>query len=347
MMRVPQADEGDVRRLVSAEAITEIGPIEGADAIERARVRGWDVVVKKGEMAVGDKVVYFEIDSALPLADERFSFLEPRGAKTLEDGSRVHVLKTAKLRGQYSQGLALPLASFPELAGVDDGRLADVLGVVKYEPPIPAGLSGQVRGAFPTHLVRKSDAERVQNLTDVYDLLLAEGSWVATEKIDGSSVTYIITGDEADPIRVCSRNWELEPRSELTSMKIAERYELAALPAGMIVQGELYGEGIQANPLRVKGTDLAVFGVYRQGAPIPRDDWPERLAPLGAPVLDWDVPGSVQEAVEQVDGMASVVSPGRKAEGVVWHERSAKTFGALDGRSCWKAISNRYLIKNG
>lgn len=342
-----QTADGDVRRLVSAEVITEIAPIEGADAIERARVRGWDVVIKKGEMAVGDEVVYFEIDSALPLADERFAFLEPRGSKTLGDGSKVHVLKTAKLRGQYSQGLALPLASFPDLVGVEAGRLAEALGIVKYEPPIPAELSGQVRGAFPTDLVKKTDAERVQNLTDVYDLLLAEGSWVATEKIDGSSITYIVTGDEADPIRVCSRNWELEPRPGLAGMRIAERYDLASLPAGTIVQGEIYGEGIQANPLRIKGVELAVFGVFQDQTPIPRSEWPEQLAALGAPVLDWDVPGSVQEAVEQVDGMASLVSPSRKAEGVVWHERSGKTFGVLDGRSCWKAISNRYLIKNG
>ncbi|WP_168200551.1 RNA ligase (ATP) [Allokutzneria sp. NRRL B-24872] len=338
---------GGTRRLVSAEVIAEIGPIEGADAIERARVRGWDVVVKKGEMAVGDEVVYFEIDSALPLSDERFAFLEPRGAKTLADGAKVHVLKTAKLRGQYSQGLVLPLAAFPDLAGVDSGGLAEALDVVKYEPPIPTSLSGQVRGAFPGHLVKKTDAERVQNLTEVYERLLAEGSWFATEKIDGSSVTYIVTGDEQDPIRICSRNWELEPKPELTGMKIAQRYDLASLPAGTIVQGELYGEGIQANPLRVKGVELAVFGVFRGGTAIPRAEWPERLAALSAPVLDWDVPGSVQEAVEQVDGMASVVSPSRKAEGVVWHERSGKAFAELDGRSCWKAISNRYLIKNG
>ncbi|GAA4022317.1 RNA ligase (ATP) [Allokutzneria multivorans] len=342
-----QTSGGEVRRLVSAEVIAEIGPIEGADAIERARVRGWDVVVKKGEMAVGEEVVYFEIDSALPLSDDRFAFLEPRGAKTLGDGSKVHVLKTAKLRGQYSQGLVLPLAAFPDLAGVDSGGLAEALGVVKYEPPIPTSLSGQVRGVFPAHLVKKTDAERVQNLTEVYDRLLAEGSWFATEKIDGSSVTYVVTGDAEDPIRICSRNWELEPKPELTGMKIAQRYDLAALPQGTIVQGELYGEGIQANPLRVKGVALAVFGVFRDGAAVPRDEWPERLAALSAPVLDWEVPRTVREAVDQVDGMTSVIAPGRKAEGVVWHERSGKSFAELDGRSCWKAISNRYLMKNG
>lgn len=346
---VPRDEDGstprarDLRRLVSREVITEIGPIPDADAIERARVRGWDVVIKKGEMHAGDAVIYFEIDSALPLSDERFAFLEPRGAKTLPTGTKVHVLKTMRLRGQYSQGLVLPASAFPELDDVPDGDLADALGVTKYEPPVPASLAGQVRGVFPASLVPKTDAERVQNLVEVYDELLAGGTWIATEKIDGSSVTYIVTGDASDPVRVCSRNWELEPSPELTSMQLASRHGLASLPAGTIIQGELYGEGIQANPLKVKGTELAVFGVFRERVPVPRDEWPDQLAKLAAPVLDWDVPESVAAAVEQVEGMKSAIRPGRMAEGVVWHEATGKTFDVLGGRSCWKAINNKYL----
>lgn len=340
----PTHRAGAGRRLVSREVITEIRPIPGADAIERARVRGWDVVVKKGEMSAGDEVIYFEIDSALPLSDERFAFLEPRGSKRLVSGSKVHVLKTARLRGQYSQGLVLPICVFAELYAVDDDDLADALGVTKYEPSVPASLSGQVRGAFPTSLVPKTDAERVQNLVEVYDELLAGGEWIATEKIDGSSVTYIVTGDASDPVRVCSRNWELEPRPELTSMQLASRHGLAGLPAGTIIQGELYGEGIQANPLQVKGAELAVFGVFHERVPVPRDEWPDQLAKLAAPVLGWDVPRSVEAAVEQVEGMKSVIRSGRKAEGVVWHEATGKTFDVLGGRSCWKAINNKYLV---
>lgn len=346
---VPRDEDGpapyapDMRRLVSREVITEIGPIPEADAIERARVRGWDVVVKKGETRVGDEVIYFEIDSALPLSDDRFTFLAPRGSKTLVTGEKVHVLKTARLRGQYSQGLVLPVSAFADLDGVGDDELADALGVTKYEPPVPASLSGQVRGAFPTALVPKTDAERVQNLVEAYDELLVNGQWIATEKIDGSSVTYIVTGDRSDPLRVCSRNWELEPNPKLTSMQLAARHGLAGLPAGTIIQGELYGEGIQGNPLKVKGAELAVFGVFRERVPVPRDEWPDQLAKLAAPVLDWAVPQSVEAAVAQVEGMKSAIRAGRKAEGVVWHEATGKPFDVLGGRSCWKAINNKYL----
>ena len=54
------------RTLVSLRTISALEPIDGADFIEKAFVDGWTVVVKKGEYAVGDPVVYFEPDAFLP-----------------------------------------------------------------------------------------------------------------------------------------------------------------------------------------------------------------------------------------------------------------------------------------
>jgi RNA ligase (TIGR02306 family) len=105
-----------MRKLVTLETVVEVRPIPDADAIEAIVVRGWVVVAKRGEFRVGDRCVYFEIDSALPLSDERFAFLGARGTNTTVTGTKMHVLKTARLRGVYSQGLALPTALFPELA---------------------------------------------------------------------------------------------------------------------------------------------------------------------------------------------------------------------------------------
>ena len=55
-----------IRKLVSVQRVESVEPIEGADQIVKARVMGWDVVVKKGELEAGDPCVYFEIDSVLP-----------------------------------------------------------------------------------------------------------------------------------------------------------------------------------------------------------------------------------------------------------------------------------------
>src|SRR5262249_38169914 len=62
----PEGQEVPVRKLASVQTVNAVEPIANADAIEKVRVLGWWVVVKKGEHRPGDKVVYCEIDSLLP-----------------------------------------------------------------------------------------------------------------------------------------------------------------------------------------------------------------------------------------------------------------------------------------
>jgi RNA ligase (TIGR02306 family) len=148
------------RKLASIQAIKEILPIEGADAIELAVVNGWKVVVAKnvGHRA-GDHVVYCEIDSFLPIREE-FEFLRKSSYKKMGDREGFR-LRTIKLRGQVSQGLILPMSIFGDFGwtayeGLD---VTEKLGIVKYEPPVPAELAGKVKGLFPSFL-RRTDEER-------------------------------------------------------------------------------------------------------------------------------------------------------------------------------------------
>ena len=55
-----------MRNLASIQKIGNLEPIPNADAIEKATVLGWELVVKKGEFRIGDLCVYCEIDSILP-----------------------------------------------------------------------------------------------------------------------------------------------------------------------------------------------------------------------------------------------------------------------------------------
>jgi len=136
-----------MRKLVSIQKIVNIRPIENADRIECVQVLGWEVVVKKDEgFKVDDLAVYFEIDSALPISDPRFSFLAERRIK-MEDGTEKierktkmvggvesAILKTCKMRKQVSQGLVMPLSMFPEITNpVEDMEVTDLLKVQKYE----------------------------------------------------------------------------------------------------------------------------------------------------------------------------------------------------------------------
>src|SRR5947208_12355947 len=124
------------RRLVSIQTIDAIAPIAGADKIDQARVMGWTVVIKKGEFAPGDPCVFFEIDSVLPDGPAWSEFMRVRGFR----------VRTLKLRGVLSQGLALPTSIIGGEAP-RDVDLRERLGVTKYEPVLPD--AREVAGPFP------------------------------------------------------------------------------------------------------------------------------------------------------------------------------------------------------
>lgn len=346
----------DVRKLVSIRSIDKISPIDGADAIESAYIGGWAVVVRKDQFSAGDKVVYFEIDTLLPNDQPIFEDFQRHGQRTMEmeDGSTVvgYAIKTIKLRGQISQGLILPISSFPELNEESSQEevnkvLLGKYGVVKYEAPIPASLSGTVRGYFPTKYVQKTDSERVQNLSDEFlqSSKVKNLTWVATEKIDGTSATFIKDGDE---LRVCSRNMELiyDPNdNENVYNRIATELKLAdSLPDGAIIQGEIYGEGIQKNPLRIRGVKLAVFNTKNldNSAEIS-----SKINSLKVPVMtEIQFPKTVDEAITQADGLKSTLNPNAHMEGIVWWNREGVEFSETGGRANFKAINNQFLLKS-
>lgn len=157
------------RKLASVRKVTDILPIPDADAIECAIVGGgWPVVVKKGEFQVGDLAIYFEIDSWIP--HELAPFLSKGKEPREYNGVKGERLKTVRLRGQLSQGLLLHISlklnldfSYHVTAferGLQEGDdVTELLGIQKWEAPVPACLAGQVRGNFPSFLV-KTDQER-------------------------------------------------------------------------------------------------------------------------------------------------------------------------------------------
>jgi len=165
---------GIKRKLATIEKILDIQPIKNADKIEVATVRGWKVVVKKNEFKVGDWCIYIEIDSVLPPKPE-FEFL----------ANSKYRIKTRKMRNQISQGIVFPLSILPhKMPFLSEGTdVTDILQITKYEPPIPAQLSGISKGSFPSHSV-KTDEERIQNLVENYEELKKE-TYIETEKLDG------------------------------------------------------------------------------------------------------------------------------------------------------------------
>ncbi len=199
------------RKLATIQKITNIRPIEGADKIEQVSVRGWNVVVKKGEFNENALCVYMEIDSLLPERPE-FEFLRPRKFR----------IRTMKLKGSISQGIAFPFTILPEeyqlqkLAGdVSIGEdVTEILGITKYEEPIPACLGGTAKGRFPSHSI-KTDEERIQNLTELFPEY-KKYTWVATEKLDGclDENTILETEEGEKTIReICDSKYQGKVKS--------------------------------------------------------------------------------------------------------------------------------------
>lgn len=255
-----------MRKLASIRQIKSLSPIENADAIERAQVDGWGVVVKKGEFSPGDLCVYFEVDSLLPENDERFEFLRKGCYTSKSQNGPGFRLKTIKLRGTLSQGLVLPLKDFPELEGLEEGTdVTELLNVKKWEPIIPANLTGVVKGNFPS-FVPKTDQERIQNLfgTREYKEKYTEGLYEVTLKFHGTSCTIYRHNGE---FGVCSRNLDLTETKDNVYWNVARMYnieeKLKKLDIDDIaIQGEIMGPGINGNRERFDRFFLYVFNIW-------------------------------------------------------------------------------------
>lgn len=256
-----------IRKLVTVRKVLEIIPIEGADLIELARIDGWKSVVKKGDFKVGDYGVYFEIDSFLPITDNRFQFLKKNCLKTmLIEGIgpiKGFRLRTIELRKQISQGLLMPLSLFPEIDLTSDiGKdLSDKLRVIKYEAPVPSELYDDVLGEIPIN-IQKTDQERIQNLLHYFEIY-KDIEFEETEKEDGTSSTMYFYDNH---FGVCGHKWEFKKSLNQTMWKLAEKHNvekvMRSINRQVAIQGETVGEGIQKNTMVLKGHHFHIFDIY-------------------------------------------------------------------------------------
>ena len=344
------------RKLATIRKIKEINPIEGADAIELAVVDGWQVVVAKNVgHQVGDLVVYCEIDSFLPIEPE-FEFLRKSSYKKMGDQEGFR-LKTIKLRGQISQGLILPysvipIAQFATAADLPEGMdVSEMLGIVKYEPPIPAQLAGRVKGTFPSFL-RKTDEERIQNLEKEYTewTLSSKHQFYATEKLDGSSFTCYIKNGE---FGVCSRNMDLLETEDNTFWAVARKLDLEnklrSFGKNICFQGEMVGSGIQGNHYNMKDQTVFFYNIFLidEREYVGYDEFRNMLFDLDlacVPVLSYpfNFPVDSETALPTVSALL------RSAEGKsVLNdkvEREGLVIRSMDRTISFKAISNKFLL---
>lgn len=250
------------RSLAHVERIEDLQPIPGYDRVILAQVLGWRCIVGKDDFKVGDKCIYFEIDSLVNKEDERFAFMEKRKYK----------VKTIKMCGTISQGLTVPLSDFPELGNPAVGTdVTEKLKVTYHDPDDrqrkSSGVDPEAKykamacrhknifkrkpirwlmrrewgkkllfvffgkkrdnpKRFPS-FINKTDEIRVENMPWV--LLNRDNRYSVTEKIDGTSTSFgleYIKGNKYD-FSVCSRNVRQKDRYQETYHESNVYWEMA------------------------------------------------------------------------------------------------------------------------
>lgn len=381
------------RALAYITTVDEVKPIPNYDRVEYARTAGWWCIVSKEDcFKVGDKCVYFEIDSLVPSTDERFDFLEKRNYK-------VRTLRMCKV---ISQGLIMPLSKFPELKALEiNTDVTKTLGIiyadaednVRKSAPDPNAKYKSMTArhekifktwwarrlmkyswgrkllffffgkkkdkplGFPTKFpfVHKSDESRIENLPQLFG---NTNSWTVTEKLDGTSSTYILERKPFGKFEfyVLSRNvrqmradqkcyhesniyWE-----NAIKYNIEQRLKdyLLAHPdmTYVCIQGESVGN-IQGNPLKLKEDDLYLFNFinskYGRAGSLEGKDWAEGNGMKWVPILG--IVHGIPDTIEEIKKLAtgnSAVNPAVLREGLVYR--------SLDGKTSFKNVSNEFLL---
>lgn len=382
------------RALAHVEQIVNIQPIPNADKIEVATVLGWRVVISKTDnFKIGDKVVYIEIDSKVPDRPE-FEFLRDRKFR----------VRTIRLRGQYSQGLILPMSI---LGNKDYDVGTDVtkeLGVTYYIPEdnirkaekVPKSVKYQSMAArhknlfkkkpfrwlmkrewgrvvlffffgkkkdkpkaFPTkfEFVHKTDETRIEAMPW---LLGYEKPLIVTEKLDGTSSTYILERTKRNKFEfwVTSRNvrqlnedqgcyhdyniyWAMARKYNI-EQHLREYLESHPNETYVCIQGESVGH-VQGNPLKLDEDDLYVFNFINSSvgrvSSIAGKRLIESWGMKWVPILDTNF--IMPKDMEEFKAMAtakSVVNPNVLREGIVLRDPTCDL--------SFKNVSREFLMKH-
>ena len=365
------------RALAYVTTIDEISPLDGYDRVEYARVGGWGIIVSKADQfKPGDKCVYFEVDSKVNADDPRFAFMAKRDYK-------VKCIKMCKV---YSQGLIMPVSVFDELKDANVGDdVTDILKVRYSVEEDNARKSDVVEKKltfferiknfftgkkvtnprkFPTKFeyVKKSDEERVENMPFI---LKDKEPWIKTQKIDGTSSTYIM---EKKPFGrweyyVCSRNVRQLNRNQFTwhnkggksesnvYWDMNDKYHIDEFLKRYIkdnnlkyaaLQGETAGPNLQGNPH--KYGEVRFFGYNLIRSDVGRINSLDAKKICNANGIDWVpiadehyiLPDDMETLKLDADGEC-IVGTGLR-EG--WVYRS------LDGQRSFKNVSRKYMMKH-
>lgn len=385
----------DKRALAYTARCGKIEKIEGADNIELMSVLGWKVIVKIGEFHEGDLCVYFEIDSKLPEKEwSEFMASKKYKVKTMKLG-KFKVISQGLALPISVFDVEIPNeegVDVTELLGVtysvdeDNERKSNKVNkdkkyqsmavrnakLFKKKPfrwlmrrewgrKLLFAIFGKKRDnprGWPTHFpyIHKTDEERVENLPWV---LGYERPLIVTEKLDGTSCTYILEKKkkgyefyvlsrnvrQADENQECYHDhniyWGLAFKYDIEN-KLKQYLNENPWLTYVCIQGEGVGS-VQGNPLKLKEDDLYVFNfIDSENGRYCSTTGKVIIESMGmkwVPILDTDymMPTDMEE-FKQFATAKSVVNPNVMREGIVLRDPT--------NDFSFKNVSREYLLKH-
>ena len=355
--------------IVEVCKIESIEKCPNADKLSVVKVKGWQCLVGLDQYKVGQLVVFVPPDSILPQ-----SLIEKYNLEYLKKNGRTG---TIKLRGALSQGLILDAdPSWKE--GQD---VADILGIIKYEPP---------QADYQQAIVKKTSRKRINPAFDVYtdienikhypDVFAVGDEICITEKLHGCNSRYsrlpIAIQDNApifDKLSFWFRKYIIHQSQEFcygshrvqitahTNRKsfygsdiwaeMISKYNLdKIIPDNTIVYGEIIGDKIQDLTYGLKNgqRDLYVFDIKQNGQYLDWEQVREFCKQNGLKHVPQLYIGNYYNGVIQKHTSGNSILAGNQIrEGVVC--KSLREENNLQiGRKILKSISEEYLLrKNG
>ena len=382
-------NKNNERELAYVVRVNKVEPIEGYDRVEYAHINGWGCVVQKGAFKEGDLGVYFEIDSKCP-AVEPFLFLEKRKyhvktqkmCKRISQGLLMSFADFGWENDKYKEGTFLtkelgityyePEDNARKANSVDKyKKMAQRNGKLFRHQPfrwlmrrewgkkllfVFFGKKRDKCNAWPNHIAKKTDVERIQNMIWI---LQDKRPYVATEKVDGSSCSIMAERKWWGGIKqyVCSRNVVFDaPDAKCfydtnIYFEAYEKYDLKTkivtimkdlnLP-NLAIQMEIFGPGVQKREYGLKEREARVFHMVSNGVKFPMDKTVELCEKYDLPhvaIIDdnYIFPDTIEELQAFVESEGSKID-GEMKEGIVFYDKET-------GQTYTKFVSPEFLMK--
>jgi RNA ligase (TIGR02306 family) len=381
--------------------VVEIDSVDhhpNADRLSLVRIGGFVCISAKLEdgshrYAAGDLVVYIPEAAILPewMLKQMDFWKDDKGTLAGSAGNRV---KAIKLRNIVSQGVLYQLEH--KMSGwvlnADGDRVrqvvqlgddvSELLGVVKYEPPVPTSMAGEIESLFGKTV--KFDVENYQRYPNIFkpsepviateklhgtfaafcfwpgldNSELLNGEWFAYSKGLGSQ-GLVFKNNKANANNLYQRylvNGGIVEKLEEHFNKVWGAQRMNAFTYSrqwpITILGEIFGRGVQDLAYGQTAPSFRVFDVYvgepGSGFFLPWEElvaWCEQVGLDMVPVL---YEGAFDETalVALRDGK-DAISNSNVREGIVIKSTTNRTCDEL-GRVMLKMVSPDYLLrKNG